>query len=417
VAPYFVNHVLKYLVAKYGEEKVYRGGLKVYTTLDLEAQNAAEEIITKIVSREGRTFRFSQAALVALDPRTGYIKTMVGGIDYEESKFNRVIQARRQPGSSFKPFIYTAAMEAGLSPGTLVLDTASTWETTISRWTPRGRWRPYNFDRKFHGPVTIRYAIEFSLNIPAIKVLDKVSPAKAIDVARRMGIKSPLEQSLALALGVSDVSLLEMTSAFGVFANAGIRVEPACIIKVVDRQGNILEQNQIQGKKVLNPNIAAVMVDMLKGVLTRGTGFKGRLEREAAAKTGTTNNYKDAWFIGFVPQLVCGVWVGNDNNTPMRGVAEVSVCPRIWQAFMKAALQDLPPQSFTRPLGLVSVQICLDSEQLATDKCPKNRIKTKEYWKAKVPTSPCPIHTETEDPELIELNKTINEPPEGYLIR
>ncbi|MBU0686653.1 MAG: penicillin-binding protein 1A [Candidatus Margulisbacteria bacterium] len=418
IAPYFVSYVLSYLTEKYGEEKVYGGGLKVYTTLDLELQDAADEIVTKYVSEEGGKYNFTQAALVAIDPRTGYIKAMVGGTDFGDSKFNRVTQSKRQPGSSFKPFVYTAAMEKGYSPGTIIMDRIATWEVPTTEWNPKGKWIPQNFNRKTSGPVTLRHALEMSLNIPAIKLLEKVGISSVIDVARRMGIRSHLDRNLALALGVSDVTLKEMTSAYGVLANSGIRVEPAGIIKVVDRRGKTLERHQIEGKRVLKPNIAAAMVDLMKGVLLRGTGVRGRLNREAAAKTGTTEDYKDAWFIGFVPQLVCGVWVGNDDNTVMKGIAEVAVCPRMWKSFMKVALKDIPTKKFPRPKGQVSVKICIDSGQLATNMCPANRVRYEKFWKNRVPNENCQVHLgiieEAGDHEEIFINEP---PPEGYLIR
>lgn len=409
IAPYFVSHVLKYLISKYGEKTVYNGGLKVYTSLDLEMQNAAEEIVTKFVSAEGEKYQFTQAALVAIDPRTGYIKTMVGGADFGDSKFNRVTQAKRQPGSSFKPFIYTAAMEEGFSPGTILVDEITTWEVPTTTWNPEGKWTPLNFNKKTQGPVTLRQALEKSLNIPSILLLEQVGISQAIDVARRMGITSHLERNLALTLGVSDVTLIEMTSAYGVFANNGVRIEPAGILKVTNRRGKTLERHHIEGKRVLKANIAAVMVDLMKGVILRGTGVRGRLNREAAAKTGTTEDFKDAWFIGYVPQLVCGVWVGNDDNSVMKGVAEVAVCPRIWKAFMKIALKDYEPRRFPRPKGLVAVDVCLDSGQLATSLCPEDHIVTEKFWQKHIPIIDCQTHAGLTDPALDELNEFINE--------
>jgi penicillin-binding protein 1A len=222
---------------------------------------------------------------------------------------------------------------------------------------------------------------------------------------------------LALALGASEVTLLEMTSAFGVFANSGVLVEPVAIIKITNRQGKELEHYRPIEKKALNPNIAAAMVDIMRGVLTRGTGYKGRITRDAAAKTGTTQDFKDAWFIGFVPQLSTGVWVGNDNNARMKGIAEVAVCPRIWKNFVQLALKDVPVQNFPAVQGMISVRICLDSGQRATEACPANCVKTLTFWKNRAPNESCQIHLkineDANNPELL-----INEPPpEGFLIR
>jgi len=349
IAPYFISYILQDLTDKYGEEMVYHGGLRVHTTLDASMQLAAEEIITRFISEEGKKYNFSQVGLVSIDPRTGYIKALVGGVDFLESKFNRVTQAKRQPGSSFKPFIYTAAIEQGISPGMILEDTPTTFQVWPNRWNPDGTWQPKNFDGKFRGPVTMRYALEKSLNIPSIKLLERVGIQNAIDVAQKMGIKSRLEPGLSLALGASEVSILEMTSAFGVFANSGIRVEPTAISKIENRDGVTLYKHSIQEKKVLDENVDAIIVDIMKGVLTRGTGVRGQIDRPAAAKTGTTQDFKDAWFIGFVPQLVTGIWTGNDDNSSMQGVAEVAVCPRIWKAYNQTVLGGQPVLDFPKP--------------------------------------------------------------------
>jgi penicillin-binding protein 1A len=314
IGAYFTSYVLQQLREKFGEEQVYHGGLKVYTTLDPIKQAAAEAIIDRYITEEGPKFRFSQAALVSIDPRNGYLEAMVGGADFGRSQFNRATQARRQPGSAFKPFVYTAAMEQGLSPGTILMDTPENFRVYPNRWNPFGTWSPKNFDQKFRGPVTLRYALEKSLNIPSVRLLERVGIPAAIDVARRMGITSHLEPGLALTLGVSEVTPLEITSAFGVFANNGIRVKPTAIIKIENRDGVTLYKHRVEETQALDPNIAAVMDDLMQGVILRGTGVRARLSRPAAAKTGTTEKFHDAWFIGFVPQLVTGVWVGNDTT-------------------------------------------------------------------------------------------------------
>ena len=351
-APYFISSVLQTLTDKYGEELVYHGGLKVYTTLDTGLQAAAESVVTRFVSEEGKKYNFSQAALVSIDPRTGYIKALVGGANFLESKYNRVTQAKRQPGSSFKPFIYTAAVEQGIFPGAVLQDEPTTFQVWPSQWNPDGTWSPKNFNGQFNGPVTMRYALEKSLNIPSIKLLERVGVQNAVDVARRMGIESKLEPALSLALGASEVSILEMPPAFGVFANGGIRVLPTPITKIESRDGVILYNHPILERRVLDENVAAIVIDMMKGVLTRGTGVRGQIGRPAAAKTGTSQEFKDAWFIGFVPQLVTGVWVGNDDNRPMNGVAEVGTCPRIWKAYNQIVLANQPALDFPKPEGL-----------------------------------------------------------------
>ena len=391
-APYFTNFVINQLVQKYGRDIVYKGGLRAYTTLLMPVQKNAEESINKFASEEGKKYNFSQAALVAIDPNNGYILAMVGGTDFDKSEFNRAAQAKRSPGSSFKPFIYAAAMEKRISPGETLLDAPVTFDVFPTEDHPDGKWRPKNFDKKFNGNVTIQYALEHSLNIPAIKLLQKVGIDNAVNMARRMGIVSELSPTLSLALGTSDVSLLEMTSAFGVFAAGGEKSETLSILKVTDKNGKILEENRPSKTRVIDPDTVAMTVSMMKGVITSGTGVKANIGRPAAAKTGTSDNFKDAWFIGFVPQIVAGVWVGNDNNSPMKGVAEVGVCPRIWKDFMTKTLKNIPVQEFMRPNNAGSVQICVDSGMLKGPYCPAKKIRWGTFWPGKAPKRECATH-------------------------
>lgn len=358
-APYFISYVLQELTDRYGGELVYHGGLKVYTTLDTRMQSAAETVISRFVSEEGKMYNFSQAALVSIDPRTGFIRAMVGGANFLESKYNRVTQAKRQPGSSFKPFIYAAAIEQGILPREILSDSPTTFQVWPSQWNPDGTWQPNNFDGKFRGPVTMRYALEKSLNIPSIKLLERVGVQNAVEVAQKMGIRSHLEPALSLALGASEVSILEITSAFGVFANGGVRVDPTAITKIENRDGITLYDHRIAERRVLDENVDAIMIDMMKGVLTRGTGVRGQIDRPAAAKTGTSQDFKDAWFEGFVPQLVTGVWVGNDDNSPMKGIAEVAICPRIWKSYNQIVLAGQPVMDFPQPEGLTAADYVL----------------------------------------------------------
>jgi len=349
-------------------------------------------VVTRFLSEEGEVYSFSQMALVSIDPRTGYIKAMVGGASFEASEFNRVTQAMRQPGSSFKPYVYTAAMELGISPGYIIEDSPVTFEVPADIWNPEGKWEPGNFDEKFRGNVTVRQALENSLNVPSVKLLDQIGVQASINAAKKMGIKSNLKRNLGLTLGVSEITLLEHTSAIGILANSGIRVEPTGILRVEDRDGTIIEKHVIREKRVLDPNIAATMVDIMKGVLLRGTGVRGNIDRPAAAKTGTSQEFKDAWFIGFVPQLVTGVWAGNDDNAPMEGVTVVAVCPRMWKTFMDDVLTEVPSQEFPLPRGLVTLEVCLDSGELVTENCPQDRVIVADYWWNSVPTKVCSKH-------------------------
>ncbi len=391
-APYFTNFVINQLIQRYGRDIVYKGGLRVYTTLLMPVQKTAEDSISKFATEEGKKYNFSQAALLAIDPNNGHILAMVGGTDFDKSEFNRAAQAKRSPGSSFKPFIYATAMEKRISPGETILDAPITFDVFPTEDHPDGKWKPKNFDKKFRRNVTIQYALEHSLNIPAIKLLQRVGIDNAVNMARRMGISSELSPTLSLALGTSDVSLLEMTSAFGVFAANGEKAETLSILKVTDKNGKILEENKPSTTKVVDPDTVAMTVSMMKGVITSGTGVKANIGRSAAAKTGTSDNFKDAWFIGFVPQLVTGVWVGNDNNSPMKGVAEVGVCPRIWKDFMGKTLKNIPVQEFPRPEKAVSTQICVDSGLLKSPYCPAKKVKWGTFWPDKAPKRECTIH-------------------------
>ncbi|MFA5098158.1 MAG: penicillin-binding protein 1A [Candidatus Margulisiibacteriota bacterium] len=398
-APYFTSFVINKLVADYGRDIVYKGGLRVYTTLSIPLQKAAEETITGFINTEGIKYHFLQGALVSLDPNTGKILAMVGGYNFDKSEYNRAAQAKRSPGSSFKPFIYAAAMEKGVSPGEVISDSPMSFDVFPDKDHPDGKWKPMNFDRRFRGNVTVRYALENSLNIPSIKLIQKAGPQNAANLARRLGITSPLTETLSLALGTSDVSLLEMTSSYGVFASNGLRLEPYAIEKVVDRDGKTIEEAEPRAVQVLDPGVASVMVDMMKGVITSGTGRKAALGRPAAAKTGTSERFRDAWFIGFVPQLVTGVWVGNDNNSSMKGVAEVAVCPRMWKDYMTKVLVNTPPQDFAEPSGMVRVRICTVSGQLAGPNCPSAKIRTATFWRGKEPSRQCPSHSAPAPPK------------------
>ena len=392
MAPYFVSYVWGELIKKYGEDAVTKGGLRVYTTLDTNAQSAAEDVINRFVNDDGKKYDFSQAALLSIDPRNGFIRAMVGGADFGKSQFNRAVQMKRQPGSSFKPFIYATAIEKGISPGTVISDRPSTFNVFPNQWNPGGLWEPKNFDKKFHGNVTMSHALEKSLNIPSIEILNRVGIEAAINMANRMGITSHLEPGLALTLGVSEVTMMEMVSSYGVFANRGVRVEPTAISKILNRDGVVIYEYDPKGQQVIAPNVAAVMVDMMEGVLMRGTGVMGRLDRPAAAKTGTTEEFGDAWMIGFTPQMVTGVWVGNDDNHSMKGIAEVAVCPRIFKAYMTQALANEPVLDFPKPEGLVTVNICLSSGLLANQYCPKERVVSAKFFEKSVPTAECYVH-------------------------
>ncbi|HEV8352633.1 MAG TPA: penicillin-binding protein 1A [bacterium] len=348
-APYFVTYLLPYLIERYGADVLYRGGLRIYTTLDLRMQIAAERAVRDgLDAARARGLRVWQGALVAIDPRTGSIRAMIGGYDYERSQFNRAWQARRQAGSAFKPFVYTAAVEQGWRPSKILYDTPLRYGGVGGE-----PWVPRNYDRRYRGAVTLRYALEHSINVPAIKTIAEIGPERVVDVARRMGIASPLRPDLTLALGSSEVTPLEMASAFGTLAAVGVRAEPIALVRVIDRTGKVLEESRPIRHPALEPDVALQMTDLLKGVILRGTGRGAAIGRPAAGKTGTSDDYRNAWFIGYTPQLSAAVWVGNDDNSPMRTVVGGTLPAGIWASFMRVALEDQPPDDWEVPEGVV----------------------------------------------------------------
>ena len=344
-ASYFIEYVTQILIDKYGADAVYKEGLKVYTTIDMEMQHKAEAAVAANLPDYGADANGvmqPQAALVAIDPTTGYIKAMVGGRGTDQ--FNRAAQAERQPGSAFKPFVFAAALENGFTPDTVIEDSP----ITINGWSPQ------NDSRRFSGPVTMRTVATFSMNVPTVKIAQKITMDKAIYYAQEMGITTFVldgeqnDRNFATSLGgmTKGVTPLELTSAYGTFANKGIYVPHVAITKVLDRNGKILEQADPQGKIVLSEESAADLTSMLEDVILRGTGKRASIGRPAAGKTGTTSNYHDAWFVGYTPDLVASVWIGNDNNSSLDGIMGGQTPAAIWSAFMQSALENVPVHDF-----------------------------------------------------------------------
>ncbi|MBU2701566.1 penicillin-binding protein 1A [Sporomusaceae bacterium BoRhaA] len=358
-APYFVDYVIQQLIDKYGADAVYKDGLKIYTTLDLDMQKSAEKAMTKLPTyhTDSNGIKQPQGALVAIDPQTGYIKAMVGGRGNDQ--FNRAVLAERQPGSAFKPFVYLAAIESGLTPGTTIEDKPVTF----------GSWSPQNYDRTFSGKVSLRTALEQSLNVPTIKLANQIGVEKPIYYAQQMGITTLVttgatnDRNLSMAIGglTRGVKPLELASAYGVFANHGIHTEPIAITKIVDRNGKIIEENIPKEKVVVNEKSAYIITDMLRGVITRGTGTGANIGRPAAGKTGTTDDSKDAWFVGYTPDLVAAVWMGTDNDGTLSGVSGGGLPATIWRSFMTAALASYPSRDFVRPAGISDSQLSSDN--------------------------------------------------------
>ena len=310
-----------------------------------------------------------EGAVLALDNRTGQVRAMIGGFSFERSKFNRATQAYRQVGSAFKPIVYTAAIDRGYTPVTILLDTPTTFELGGGQ----APYAPLNYDHKFEGPVTLRHALEDSRNVPAVRVMEQIGPSQVINYARRLGLESPLPPYLAVALGAAEATLSEMTSAFAVFPNQGVRMRPYSIQKVTDREGNVLEENRPEGRDAIRADTAFVMTNLLRGVVLRGTAIKAAaLNWPIGGKTGTTDDYTDAWFIGFDPDITIGVWVGLDQKKPIghNQTGSEAALP-IWIDIMKAWIGDRSePPKFEPPGNIVFVSVDKASGSAADETTP-----------------------------------------------
>ncbi|RUR76462.1 hypothetical protein PCC6912_42500 [Chlorogloeopsis fritschii PCC 6912] len=350
-APYFISYIQKELPKYVPAEILNAGGLTVETTLNPTWQQAAEEAVAKTLRNQGRWENFKQAALVAIDPRSGEIKAMVGGRDFDKNQFNRVTQAKRQPGSTFKGFVYATAIAAGKSPYNKYLDES----VVIDGYEPK------NFSERFSGWMNMRDALTRSINVVAVKVLLDVGFQPTIKLAHNMGIKSELKPYYSLALGSNEVNLLELTSAYGSFATQGLHVEPHGITRILNRQGKEIWSADFKPKRAIDAETAAIMTWMLRNVVNAGTGTAAQLgNRPVAGKTGTTDDARDLWFIGYIPQLVTGVWLGNDDNKKTWGSSGSAAYT--WHEFMEEAVKEMPIEKFPeRPQvegrkGIIKVQ-------------------------------------------------------------
>ncbi len=297
----------------------------------------------------------AQAALLSLSPENGHVVTMVGGYDFRNNQFNRAIQSRRQPGSAFKPIVYAAAIDKGYTPATVMIDSPVTFRDKVNNRD----WKPKNYGRSFHGKILLRNALAKSMNVITVKILQDIGVAYTIDYARNLGITTPLNEDLSIALGSSGVSLLELVNAYTVFNNLGYRITPIFITKVIDRSGEVLEENVALREKAIPANTAYIVTNMLESVVKHGTGTQMKtLKRPVAGKTGTTNDLKDAWFVGYTPRFVTGTWVGHDKYEPL-GPKEsgAKAAGPIWRDFMTHVLEDKPVRVFEVPEGIVFAKI------------------------------------------------------------
>jgi 1A family penicillin-binding protein len=342
-SPYITNTVIQELDKRFGREALVRGGLRVQTTVDLNIQNAAEAVVR---NHKKYLYNADQMALVAVDPRTHFIKAIVGGVDSKKSEFNRATQATRQPGSAFKPFVYYTAFASGqYTPDSVVNDSP----VTLNDGSLEG-YQPTNYGGGFAGPMSIRAALAASRNIPPVVLGQKIGLEKVIDTCRVLGIKSPILPVVSLPLGSVDLTPLEITSAYATFANDGWQSPTTAIVQVTDSNGNLLLDNTPKPKQVLDPWASASLNSSLQSVINGGTGSNAYIGRPAAGKTGTTSSERDVWFVGYVPQLAAAVWVGNDDYSPMgKGITGGGYAAPVWADFMRRALKNEPVLDFTPP--------------------------------------------------------------------
>ncbi len=414
-APHFVMYVRQILEERYGSDLLYQGGLKVYTTLDLDLQHTAEDIAREhIAELQADDRNASNAAMVSLKPATGEILVMMGSLDYFDREIDgqvNVALAERQPGSSFKMFTYTEALQQGYTAATMVMDV----RTTFPDPDYSNPYTPENYDREFHGPLRLRQALARSINVAAVKVMSWVGVRNVIDLAHRMGINTLTRDyyGLSLTLGGGEVRLVDMTYAFSVLANGGYmtgqpvsedelrpgyrELDPVAILRVEDANGNVLEEYQSpEQREILSPQVAYIITHMLSDNVARTPSFGSRSslwlgnDRPVAAKTGTTTDYRDSWTVGFTPQLVTGVWVGNSNNDPMEHVPGSLGGGPIWHDFMLAALEGEPTMPFVEPPGLEWAVVDATSGLLPTEHSPSTVREV--FLPGTVPTEEDNIH-------------------------
>ena len=385
-ASYYLDHLRHKLAERYGPETLELGGLEVTTSLDLDLQRLAERVISEGVRRLAPDL---QGALLCLDPATGDVLAVVGGVDYKKSPYNRAFYAKRQPGSALKPLIYAAALNAGQTASSL-------WDDTpVSYLKGNGeKWTPLNFERKLYGEIPLRRALALSNNIITVKLLERIGVPHFLEYAARLGLSLRSPNDLSLALGTEELSLSELVLAYAPLANQGLRVEPRIILRLYDRNRQTWLENPPLVLPAISPAEAYVITQMLKDVLLYGTaksiaGFAR--ERPAAGKTGTTDDYRDAWFVGYTPQLLVGVWVGYDRPRPGgRGFTGGAICAPLWARFMQGALKDKPVMEFTRPPEVVSAWIDVQTNALANTGCPKRQEEF--YLTGNEPAVRCPQH-------------------------
>lgn len=440
---HFVEYVKRELVKKFGQDVVDRGGLKVYTTLNYKLQQEVERIAGRYLTAYRYTSA-NQMAIVVIHIPTGRILAMYGGrpyrIDTRTGKrvldhFNRAVQAYRQPGSSFKPYVYAAALEMGFRPNSLFNDSRISFPIGNGKW-----WSPKNYDGRYGRTMTLETALATSNNVIAVKLIRSVGVDKTIEVAKRMGINFPpnIDPSLAsysLALGSIGVTVLDHTAALASVANSGVKVIPTGISKVYDSEGQLIYSAKVEPQQVLMPEVASELLKMLIAVVTKGTGRKAQIPGyQVAGKTGTSEDIKDVWFVGFTPTIACGVWIGRDDNKPLKYGSGGTLCAPVFREVVMAALKYYPGEKTFRLLTggkdadsrpvkkveeYVRIVICAETGLLATEFCPVTYEETVPADKAS--KQKCPLHREQFQPVLICVASgklaTPNCPPQAVVTR
>lgn len=375
---YFIDTVKSFLKQQFPLQSIFSKGLKIHTTLDTRLQNIAQTAsaehmsnLEKRMVKQGINPAAPQCALVAIDVKTGAVLGMLGGRDYKRSSYNRTTQARRQPGSAFKPFVYATAIQQGASQADLILDAPLSYPDGDG-----GIWQVNNFSKSYLGKITLRKALALSKNTPAVRLMEKLGTDSVIRFARKAGINSFLESNLSLALGTSEMTLLELTAAYIPFANAGVKVTPFFVDKIVDKTGNVIYRETPAKQPVMSRADAAVVADMLKAVVLEGTAKKARdIPKEVAGKTGTTDHYKDALFVGFSPDMALGVWVGNDDSTTLGNYETgARAALPVWIDVMRYQPGENPIQYFDIPDGTKMIYMDPDTGK-PTEKKTKKTVR------------------------------------------
>jgi penicillin-binding protein 1A len=400
-APYFVEEVLRQMRELLAVPRVSGRGFRVYTTLDAGMQHAGEELVGEL--KEAR-FAATQGALVALDPQSGEVRALVGGVGYADSQFNRATQARRQPGSAFKPILYAAALENGYRPDSVFLDEPVRY-SFVKEDGSEEVYEPRNYGERYgviqddgnailplDKHMTLGRALESSSNVISVQLLQELGYNPVLKLARKLGIEMRSRMGLCLALGCSEASLLDLTSAYATFANGGLRARPVMVRRIENSEGRVLfERLPEHGEQVVSPWTAFQMNYLLQGVVQHGTGWRARLDRPVGGKTGTNDGPRDTWFVGFTPTLVAGVWTGNDDNRVMPYEAGGKTAATLWRTFMERVLEPYHGESFPQPEeAYVAVRVCTISGRAAGEWCPHSELY---YFRAEeAPQLACDLH-------------------------